>query len=139
MPNLLLILFIWSTWSWTRGHIHVHEIVWYLEIILSILHPWWSSWISDQENATILCDQRRIENCQHLLEDVDVHTTYIQIHWTAIIRLPPFAVSTCYLIIKYFPLKCRLSLAHTDISTPAYTYGTGILEYKYHHSLNTSD
>jgi hypothetical protein len=109
--------------------------------ILSTLHPWWSSWISDQENATILHDQNRISNCQHLLVDVDVHTTYI----SNLSNFNHTAPSICseYMNIEQSNISqftCRLCLAHTDITTSAYTYGHGNPEgISIRHSLHTSD
>ena len=63
-----------------------------------------------------------------------------QIHQTAIIRLPPFAVNTWIFGIKYFPLTCWICLGHIDITTSAYTYGQGNPGgLSIRHSFNTSD
>jgi hypothetical protein len=98
-------------------------------IILSTLHPWWSSWISDQENATILHDQNRIINCQHLLVDVDIHTTYI----SKLLNCNHTAPSVCSEYVDI--LQSNIShlhvvyVLHILISPPQHTYmGTGILE-----------
>jgi len=82
----------------------------------------WFSWISDQENKTILCDQNRIAKKPTIL---------FQIHQTTIIQLPPFAVNTWVFGIKYVPLY----VLHILVSPPQHTLmGKEILEvYGAHH------
>ena len=86
---------------------------------------WWFSWISDQENTTILCDQNRIAKSQHLLVECECTPTYISNSSNCNYTAPLLAVNIWIFGIKYFPLTCWICLGHIDITTSVYTYGQG--------------
>ena len=98
---------------------------WGTILLSTLLHDvlWWFSWISDQENTTILCDQNRIAKSQHLLVECECTPTYISNSSNCNYTAPLFAVNTWIFGIKYFPLPCWICLGHIDITTLACTYG----------------